>query len=122
MTNESFPRNEREISRTYIGRCSAKGCGCVVKVRVPVKLWTETRRNHAAGFSFPVSMSRELVTPDQSFVHCRAHKRPLAYRGLQVTLKPEHKCDARCTSAKGHSCECSCGGKNHGAGFQLINL
>jgi hypothetical protein len=27
-----------------------------------------------------------------------------------------HKCDARCTNAKGHNCECSCGGKNHGAG------
>lgn len=26
------------------------------------------------------------------------------------------KCDARCTEAKGHCCECSCGGKNHGAG------
>lgn len=24
-----------------------------------------------------------------------------------------HKCDARCTNAKGHNCECSCGGKNH---------
>lgn len=24
-------------------------------------------------------------------------------------------CDARCTSATGHKCECSCGGKNHGA-------
>lgn len=27
-----------------------------------------------------------------------------------------HKCDARCRNAKGHNCECSCGGKNHGAG------
>lgn len=27
-----------------------------------------------------------------------------------------HKCDARCMNAKGHNCECSCGGKNHGAG------
>lgn len=26
-----------------------------------------------------------------------------------------HKCDARCLSATGHNCECSCGGKNHGA-------
>lgn len=25
-----------------------------------------------------------------------------------------HKCDARCMGAKGNSCECSCGGKNHG--------
>ena len=27
-----------------------------------------------------------------------------------------HKCDARCLNAKGHNCECSCGGVNHGAG------
>lgn len=25
------------------------------------------------------------------------------------------KCDARCESAIGHTCECACGGKNHGA-------
>jgi len=28
----------------------------------------------------------------------------------------KHKCDARCMNAKGTSCECSCGGANHGAG------
>lgn len=27
-----------------------------------------------------------------------------------------HKCDGRCLNAKGGNCECSCGGKNHGAG------
>jgi len=26
-----------------------------------------------------------------------------------------HKCDARCLNATGQQCECSCGGKNHGA-------
>lgn len=26
-----------------------------------------------------------------------------------------HKCDARCLHATGQQCECSCGGKNHGA-------
>ncbi len=25
-----------------------------------------------------------------------------------------HVCDVRCTDAKGHNCECSCGGANHG--------
>ena len=29
----------------------------------------------------------------------------------------EHKCDARCLAATGSSCECECGGKNHGAGW-----
>lgn len=27
-----------------------------------------------------------------------------------------HKCDGRCLNAKRGECECSCGGKNHGAG------
>jgi hypothetical protein len=30
--------------------------------------------------------------------------------------KTDHVCDVRCTEAKGHKCECSCGGANHGAG------
>lgn len=36
-----------------------------------------------------------------------------------VRFNPEgsnHKCDGRCFNAKGGDCECSCGGKNHGAG------
>jgi hypothetical protein len=45
--------------------------------------------------------------------------------GFRVTVerkierKPNpsmHKCDARCLNATGFKCECSCGGKNHGAG------
>lgn len=28
-------------------------------------------------------------------------------------------CDERCTEAKGHRCECSCGGANHGAGHDV---
>ena len=27
-----------------------------------------------------------------------------------------HKCGTRCQHAKGHDCECECGGKNHGIG------
>lgn len=31
-------------------------------------------------------------------------------------VRNDTPCDDRCTEAKGHKCECSCGGKNHGAG------
>lgn len=41
--------------------------------------------------------------------------------GRQMDAKPlkgffcaEVKCGALCTGAKGHTCDCSCGGKNHG--------
>lgn len=36
-------------------------------------------------------------------------------RMIEYKSQPSlHKCDGRCLSAKGHKCECECGGKNHG--------
>ena len=41
-------------------------------------------------------------------------------RSVKFKSNPSlHKCDARCMNAKGHSCECSCHGKNHGAGRSM---
>lgn len=38
-------------------------------------------------------------------------------RAIERKSNPSnHKCDARCLNATGFRCECSCGGKNHGAG------
>lgn len=31
-----------------------------------------------------------------------------------------HVCDVRCQSARGHVCECSCGGLNHGRGVAAV--
>jgi hypothetical protein len=39
---------------------------------------------------------------------------------IEGFVNPEHKCDSRCTGAKGGTCECSCGGENHGISH-LIN-
>lgn len=42
-----------------------------------------------------------------------------ANRVVRLKSNPsKHECDARCMFAKGRTmqCECSCGGKNHGAG------
>lgn len=33
---------------------------------------------------------------------------------------PDHKCDPRCTGAKGPNCSCACGGANHGAGHRAL--
>jgi len=45
---------------------------------------------------------------------CSGCDRMMDFGVLKAFLRPEHKCDARCTSARGHNCECSCGGANHG--------
>lgn len=36
-------------------------------------------------------------------------------RKVEGEFNPDHKCDVRCTSAKGHTCRCACGGANHGS-------
>jgi hypothetical protein len=57
------------------------------------------------------------------FQVCRPCNCPAVYPGhspqavgkaVEGRLKADHPCDARCTGALGHSCECSCGGENHG--------
>ncbi len=44
------------------------------------------------------------------------HARRPRVEPVRGTVKPDHKCDGRCLHAIGGSCECACGGKNHGAG------
>ena len=57
--------------------------------------------------------SRMLSNPVmQTMCECGARLKWVAVKGR----KTDHKCDSRCTHAKGGDCECSCGGENHGRG------
>lgn len=44
---------------------------------------------------------------------CGAKRKAEPVRGRYVA---EKKCSSKCLASIGHDCECSCGGKNHGAG------
>ena len=48
---------------------------------------------------------------DADCPNCGTSVRGIRIKGI---LRPNKKCDARCTSAAGFTCECSCGGLNHG--------
>lgn len=48
---------------------------------------------------------------------CRACNAEIGVKPVHGKLSERKKCDARCMHAKGFSCECSCAGENHGAGF-----
>jgi hypothetical protein len=43
--------------------------------------------------------------------------RELHFRDVKGSHRPDKPCNAKCVGSIGHVCECSCGGKNHGAGF-----
>ena len=48
---------------------------------------------------------------------CPSCHKMMDYGVLNAHVVPEHKCDARCMASRGPSCECSCGGANHGASW-----
>ncbi len=108
----------------YIGRCPCKGCSTIKRITVParVKQWT-VNTNWWPGCNNPpvweTRTKREPAVTAENYAamdtYCIKHRRLLAWKQVDGTLNPDHKCDVRCTSAKGHNCECSCGGANHGA-------
>jgi hypothetical protein len=48
---------------------------------------------------------------------CPSCHRAMDYNVLKTTLKPDVKCSGICIHARGGTCDCSCGGKNHGTGW-----
>lgn len=48
---------------------------------------------------------------------CPGCGKEMTWNYLKAVLVVEHKCDTRCTHARGGTCECSCGGANHGKGW-----
>ncbi len=63
----------------------------------------------ADGFYRPAAAAGQTAFP---LVVCCG--RAITMQPVRGRLAPEHKCDARCEGARGHNCECSCGGANHG--------
>lgn len=43
----------------------------------------------------------------------------IQFRQVQGQHSDSIRCGAKCRSAKGHTCDCSCAGANHGAGYDL---
>lgn len=58
------------------------------------------------------------VKPDYFVLKCSNHGKAVYTPAKQlegtVSMSAKHKCDPRCTGAKGHVCVCACGGVNHG--------
>ncbi len=101
----------------FIGRCPVKGCKSVLRVNVAGK----SERKYTRGFigvpgsAQPYNVTVPSWSPYQLFLHCATHKYELRWKQIDGVFNEDHVCDARCTSAIGHNCECSCGGANHGA-------
>jgi hypothetical protein len=112
---EYLPRVYLSSSSVRInGKCCACGRRFSLLVRETLKGARGSKGGHAR--SAVDASGRSWYDPDGSgyWVRCDCGK-CLRARPVVGKLNPGIKCNSRCEGATGHVCECSCGGKNHGA-------
>lgn len=68
----------------------------------------------------PVAVEKPGALFDTEWVGCPQCGHLIYCQRIYGTLTVEHTCDDSCQGARGVSCECACGGANHGIGFLHI--
>jgi hypothetical protein len=112
----------------YFGRCAAKGCkhSRVVDERSHEQIKRVPNDQgegdmlvvvNVIGQEFPLTWRGGpawWAAHDQAALTCPNHREALRFKRGQFSHNPSKRCDARCSTATGHTCDCSCGGRNHG--------
>lgn len=78
----------------YFGKCRAAGC----KTRIVANINTN-------------NYSREIA---QHLCPTHPSTLAIAWSPLKGTVNRDKECNGRCMASKGPSCDCACGGDNHG--------
>lgn len=100
----------------FIGKC--KGCKGCVKVSAPEVSRTKAYLGYGR---HETRVTRQLPNwmrvegYDRFFATCLCGK-SVEFRKIRG-VHSHHECGAKCMASKGPSCECSCGGANHGASW-----
>lgn len=113
--------------RRFLGKC--KRCKMPMRLDLSVEVTrSELRRFGVGGLELSPKVARYYVVhlPEgrtlratdcvPSFGRSCACGSTVFVQPVVGRMNETVRCDARCTSATGHKCECSCGGKNHGSG------
>ena len=108
---EKRPQGEAPVkTNRIIRRCKRKSCGHV---------WArqyETAPNTRAPFRIDESGKRVFASDSYEWTCPKCNSQCVTGNTVQGFIS-EHKCGAKCLSAIGPNCECSCGGTNHGTNW-----
>lgn len=94
----------------YIAKC--KKCNCATST-----LATNVGRADADMGAMFYDEKGESGVIGNLVIRCRSCNRARRAVAVQGKFSARHECNARCLASTGPSCECSCGGKNHGASY-----
>lgn len=106
----------------FIGRCKRKGCTYRKAVDVPRMRVEEIDRRFGHRYSRLVYQRPDGGRTERPFdswlwkVCCPDHEGATRWEVVRGEVT-DHACDGRCMNAIGPSCECSCGGANHGGRY-----
>ena len=115
------PQNIRDRQVGFVGRCKRCKTGHRAEVTETVRSYTTTYRT-VQGYPMDRTERRYRYPGSTESGTAATTYRVTCGCGATVHLKRvravvnDHVCNAKCTNATGPCCECSCGGKNHGAG------
>lgn len=113
--------------KRFVGSCKKCKTGAALDVQETVTTTTGTYRT-PQGFEMVRTTYRYAYNQAGYGSYSESLKivSTVAGCGHKVALKrvqgvvTDHVCNAKCMSSTGPVCECSCGGKNHGAGHLLV--
>ena len=94
----------------YIAKC--KGCNCFTSALS--EGWDARKQNPGAGIVYTNKMGFIVI-------QCRKCSGERYAKIVQGKFSAKHECSAKCLSSHGPTCECSCGGKNHGAAYEAAS-
>lgn len=96
-------------SARYLAKC--KACNCTTS--------TLATENDRGGFVDMGAMfwdeKGESGVYGNLVMRCRKCSKARRVVLVKGKFSAKHECNAKCLASTGPSCECSCGGKNHGA-------
>lgn len=109
-------------TKRYIYKCQDKNCKHVYALDFDVTYYVETRQYSYKLVNAPEWAAAEVAQKPwmrmpRNFTQCSKCGRFAKMDIVKGFYNPEHVCDGCCMSAKGSTCDCSCGGANHGANW-----
>lgn len=94
----------------FIAKCS---CGCLTSalaVDQDMNLDKISRWRKAPAGVYSDAWGNHVID-------CRECGKPARAKPVMGKYSAKHVCNAKCLASRGGVCECSCGGKNHGASY-----